>query len=182
VALEDVDALGGVEDVGGLHVRSNAQLTSLAGMARLLRVDGTGNPVFPGITIIGNDALTSIGLQALLEVDGPVEITRNALLPSLAGLEGLRTIRGSFEVASNDRLVSLNGLERLASVGDTTIASCPELRDLRALASLTTVDGLVRVSDNVKLPTCEAEWLRVRVEAIGALLFSEGTDDDATCP
>jgi hypothetical protein len=64
----------------------------------------------------------------------------------------------------------------------TTIADCGALTSLRALASLTTVDGTVSTSTSGKLPTCEAEWLERRLEALGELVFYSETDDDAPCP
>jgi hypothetical protein len=181
-ALEDLDALGAVEEVGGLDISANPQLTSLAGLGRLARVHGIDDLPFLGVTISNNAALIAIGLPSLLEVDGPVAITNNPLLRSLAGLESLRVIRGRLGIALNEELVSLNGLDQLTSVGEATITYCRELRDLHALASLTAVESSVEVRDNEKLPTCEAEWLRARMESIGAPFFFEGTDDGGICP
>jgi hypothetical protein len=162
-------------------VWNNEQLTSLAGMGRLARVHDTES-VFAGFDILDNAALTSIGLRALVEIDASVRISDNPVLPSLAGLEELRTITGSLRVEHNETLVSLNGLEQLTSVGEAIIDSCPELKDLHALASLTTVESTVSISRSEKLPTCEAEWLGRRLESLGVPFFAYDTDDGATCP
>ena len=92
-----MSGLENLTSVGGLDIYYNAVLTSLSGLENLTSVGGW-------LGIVGNDALTSLGMTGLQRIDGDFNISSNLLLcTSLAeelmnqvlaggGIGGTRTI------------------------------------------------------------------------------------------
>jgi hypothetical protein len=108
-------------------------------------------------------------------------VKNNPSLRDLDGLNGLTEV-GSLSILENAGLVGLAGLEGLTQVGLLDIRANPQLKDLRKLASLNQVNQAVLITDNLKLPTCEADWLRARVPDLGfAQIFASGNDDAGVC-
>jgi hypothetical protein len=133
---------------------------------------------------IGNNAkLTSLeGLSGLVSLDAALTIEDNPVLPDLRGLERLERVDHWVDVLRNPSLVSLGGLDALTSTKGLLIMECAELTTLRALAALSLVDGSLAVQDNVRLPTCEAEWLRNHVQTVTGPVTIDGNDDQGACP
>jgi hypothetical protein len=93
----------------------------------------------------------------------------------------LRQVRGWLEVLRNASLTSLSGLDGLESTQGLSIATCPRLTSLRALTSVSRIDGALSVIDNVRLPTCEATWLRDNGATIAGEIAITGNDDTGVC-
>jgi hypothetical protein len=79
--------------------------------------------MFPGISIVDNDALTDLsGLEFADTIWARLEICENDALTSLQGLDNLAAIEvhmfnASMIINNNNTLVDLTGLENLRSVG-----------------------------------------------------------------
>jgi len=148
-ALQSLEGLASLAEVGGLRVSDNAALESLAGLEQLRRV-GAG-----GLTVARSDALPALGagLASLAQVDGPLTIRENAILRDLAGLEALQSVGGDLVVASNPGLASLAGLENLQEVGKSLeVTGNPKLASVAALAELQgAIEGNLKVAGNLAL-------------------------------
>jgi len=180
--LKTLHGLGQVEEIGTLELSGNPVLTSLSGLSGLSHLGG-GGAVVPdrAFSLWENPVLTELGLSALRTVDGDIEIFGGAL-ESLAGLDNLSTVGGRFMIDGALALKSLDGLDKLASADRISVSGCPKLVSLRALASLKSVANGCDFSQNQMLPTCEAQWLRSIVEALGDSFSSSGTNNQGVCP
>lgn len=153
-ALESLDGLGALVEVGYVNIGNCSRLTSLAGLATLAKTRH-------GVTVAGNPLLTSLeGLDGLV-VSGGIEIAANAALVDADHLGRLaRVVDGRLEVRDNPALVTFGGLDRLEAVDDnftiegndqlTTIGAMPALRRVGTFeivynAALTQVGNLGQI-------------------------------------
>jgi hypothetical protein len=188
-------ALASVEDF--FYVGDNPELSRLPDFSRLARVPAGIDIVRSHFTSLeGLDALTSTTQIYLNDDPELAELSSLAHLSELTylsvsktGLEDLRGLEGvvSFGVLSlteNPKLETLSGLEHLVNLNELELEDNASLSSLHALAALKSVrgDGF-SITDNPKLPTCEAEWLRdhVGVDNIGGATNIAGNDDTAGC-
>jgi hypothetical protein len=174
---------------GGLDVRSNAALTSLA-MRASVEIGGS-------VTIADNPVLqTAPVLDPALRIRGDVTLARNPALTAALGAVLLQ-IDGALVVDGDDRLAAL-GVAHLAHAGSIELAHCAALPALDLLA-LSDVGGGIDVRgnaalqhlrlpvlhqadlgvfDNPHLPACE-------VAALFAAMLGDhhqsGNDDTAVC-
>lgn len=163
-SIENLDALTGINTLGGLTLRNNAQLQNLEGLANLESVDQT-------VLFVGNAALTSIeGLASLQSVGGDLVFLGNHQLSSLAGLEGLTTVVNDLSIEQNDSLMDLSALNGIEHIGShleirqnqslaeidsfqslqaaswITIQSNPALQAVRGFDQLTSISGFLVLS------------------------------------
>lgn len=160
-ALVSLSGLG-VTETAYLGVNANPALTSLDGLAGMVRADNVG--------IVENPLLVSLsGLEGVTSAD-QVSVYGNTALTSLEGL-GLTSVN-YLEVSENPALTSLRGLERLTSVDSVYIASNASLASLSALGGglLTTLAGDVVISANPLLTDLSG---LDRVTHAGALVIAD---------
>lgn len=153
---------------GAIDVSYNPLVTSLAGLHNVETAQY--------VTIVSNDALTSVALPSLAELErltigsNPLltslsfpslsslevlTISGNAALPSLAGLEGLTTVTGTggssgrVDIRQNPALTSLAGLSGLETVEwDLYVVDNDALTSLSGLSSLTTIGVELMIDSN----------------------------------
>jgi hypothetical protein len=127
-----------------------------------------------GVTITGNDALTTFGAFAELESASALTVASNLRLESIE-LGALLTA-ASLTVTNNDSLRTLD-LESLTEAGTLTVVSNVTLTDVGTLEALTEVETLV-IAGNPLLPQCFVDELEARLRACTAC---EGNDAAAVC-
>jgi hypothetical protein len=163
-SIINIDALRGIQEVPGrtLHVSSNASLENIHGLENLTRVGGSvriwNNPYL--VSLAGLENLTSIGETADSDYQD-LDIRRNTRLAELDALAGIESIYGHLRLETNNALHTLDGLSNLVKIGQG-----------------------VTVTNNYYLPTCEAEDLVARVEAlegIGGEITIDGNNDIHDC-
>jgi hypothetical protein len=118
---------------GDLELSSLSSLTTLAGLASLVAVDGD-------LTVKFNDSLVAVDLPALEWVGGDLEISWNA---ALVRIDGPDAVEGDAWVRYNDLLPDLSGWG-LVSVGHwLTIEDNPSLSHLYGLEGLAEAPGVI---------------------------------------
>jgi hypothetical protein len=151
--------LENITSLDHLDLRSNPSLASLAGLERVVTINGD---VYMG----GSNLLVDLtGLASLTQVVGGMSFTGLPMLSSLAGLEQLTRIGGRFslgtcstsgDIVSGCAITSLAGLDALIEVGGLEIVANEQLGTLAGAPSLSLVgaDG-VRLHDNL-IPAANA--------------------------
>ncbi len=122
----------------------------------LLSFDGIDNlRTTARLLVRNNPRLKSLSaLSSLAEIRGDLDFWRNASLPSLQGLENLKYIGDEVDIYLT-HLLSLDGLQGLEFVGgDFSIRSNDELMTLNGVNNLDTVRGLLEITNNQVLSTC----------------------------
>ena len=166
-ALTSIAALGAISElVASVVISDNPELTSMSGLGGLV----TGS----GITVTGNDALTTFGAFAELVDVQNLTLAANMLLESVE-LPAL-TDATSINVTTNAALESIE-LSALTTAGGITIASNMALTDIGTLEALTDVDSLL-IAGNPMLPQCFVDALDARLQACTAC---QGNDTTAVC-
>ncbi len=136
-----------------LRIENNPTLFNLLGLHNIHSIGGS-------LVIAGNNELGNcVGLNDLTNIGGDFEIKENPAMTNLSGLDSLNTIGGSLQIYGNDNLNNVNGLETLSFVsGDLVIGSGimlyggnPFLSDISGLNSLTSIGGMIKVSNNDSL-------------------------------
>jgi len=153
-ALQNLNGLQSLKQLGGLYLWANNSLTTLTGMGTLSYIGS--------LYLSSNlDLLDLSGLQNIERV-GSIDIQYNDGLQSLKGLENLKTIDQGLSIVRNNALENLSGLEGLQVMGaggdciicfgDITIDYNPNLLDIDALENLTTAwNGDINIRYNEKL-------------------------------
>jgi hypothetical protein len=158
--LASLKGLEGLRSVATIAIHDSSSLSNLDALGGIASLGAAGGGY---IEIIGNDNLTSIGgLSAVPNFSlYSLNISNNAKLPTLEGLNHLTAIASNALIASNSVLSSL-----------------------RALGSLHSIAGSLSVTDNIALPTCEANWLVTSIGAgkIGSTVSISRNNDAGTCP
>ncbi len=151
LAVSDFSGLESLQSIDTLVIWSNKNLTSLAGLSNLNKVNGF-------LSILFNDELTNLlGLDNLETINGYLEINYNNKLTSLVGLDKLTKTNGFLSIMSNAVLTDLTSLTALDSIlGDFLLIS-----DNQSLESLKGIDNLkyiggssVSIHDNPNLSNC----------------------------
>jgi hypothetical protein len=125
-----------------LIILSNANLTSIIGLANLEEVEST-------LTIGGNTILTNLaGFSSLASVGEFITISNNPALTNLDGLFSLThvgSLFGKFTIDNNDALTNVDGLSAVTFLPGLAITNNAALTDLDGLANLESIgfSGLV---------------------------------------
>lgn len=118
-------------------------------------------------------------LHCLTLVRGIMGIWENQQLMSLEGLSSVTAVGTGVAITDNDKLTDIDGLSSLYSVGPSEQIAIPNvtygmgindndsLENLNGLANLDYLYGNLTIANNRKLPTCEAEALKTRLEENG---------------
>jgi hypothetical protein len=126
---------------------------------------------FPSIvTIFNMEYLKNVnGLESVRHIGDGLHIQLNPELQNLEGLTSLESVamgdspQSDMYLYGNPKLETLEGLESLKEVGMALIIDeHANLRSIEALESLEQVKAL-KITDNPKLPTCQAEALAERL-------------------
>ncbi|MFZ5481726.1 MAG: hypothetical protein ACOZNI_33495 [Myxococcota bacterium] len=165
-ALDGFDVL---EEVGGtVRVAGNPGLQRLDGLETLRAAGGLELRDNGGLGSIA-------ALQNLSEVRGDVWIGDHQLLDAVDGLPTLATVAGDLRIVRNPRVASIGGLAALREVGgDLELADDDALTDVTPLHTLERVGGDLRVTGNDALPTAAAEAFAAEVDEIGGDVTIEG--------
>ncbi len=180
LTVEDVTGTcaGYSEITGMLHV-AGTLATDLDGLECLERVGGAVN-------IQDNALLADVdGLRSLVTVGGAMNIDGNDALFDLDGFSSLRTVGGYLQIMDDPALSHIDGLSGLTAIGgDLLILSHDELADISGLSSLETLSGAnLIITQNPRLPTCQAQALADRLQAAGyaGTVIIAHNDDAAVC-
>ncbi len=149
--LADASALSSVRGVGQLSVVNNPQLPDLSGFsglenANVLQI--SGNALLTDLS--GLSGFTDTSLQSLT-------LSNNPLLTDLTGLASLQTMTGTLQITQNAVLPTLAGLESLTSIGFLALRDNPLLADCSALSVAYTsgsIGGTPSIANNA--PGCNA--------------------------
>lgn len=129
-SLLSLDGLTAMRDVS-LTVERNAALTSLG--------RGTALGGINDLAVSGNSALESLGSFGAASMGG-VSISNSALV-DLGGLEQV-SVMGILSLSNNVQLTTLSGAPSLGPDVQLSIDGCPNLTDLSALSSSSSLGGL----------------------------------------
>jgi len=176
--LADLEALDPYTRITGKLTITDTDLTRLSGASCLTTIDGD-------LEVGNNPQLERIGgLYSLTRVNGSLKLAANPVLSDLAGLDGIETLGGDLQVLDCDALRSPISLRNLTEVGGgLALEGNQSLLHLAGLAQITSLGGDISIQDNPALPTCDAEYLRDRLELrgwSGAATIS-GNDDGGAC-
>lgn len=168
-ALENVNGLSEVSEIGTLDIGGNDQLSDINGLSGLTSVTGSiflsNNDVLPTlhgfsnlssvggqIRIYGNDQITGInGFPLLSDVGDGVYIQSNPVLQSVSGFPMLATVGGALSIWSNSQLQNIDGLQRLSEVGDRLAIENTNLSNLDGLSNLAVFNGPLQIELNPSL-------------------------------
>nr|NQU91648.1 hypothetical protein [Bacteroidota bacterium] len=164
--ISNLDGLIVITSIGGHAIISGTSLPDLSGLNNLSHIGGF-------LMISYNNSLTSLtGLENLTSIEGTFDIGGNmgggnSLLKNLNGLESLSYIGGSLKIYSNAQLASLAGLENLNTIMQGLVigddpnpwgnAGNPSLKDISALANVSTLTTDLRILYNDSLSSCEIQ-------------------------
>ncbi|HET9959871.1 MAG TPA: hypothetical protein VFQ61_35510 [Polyangiaceae bacterium] len=182
--LENLIGLPVLQQVGSIELQHNPRLVDLTGLLALNEYSEMN------VLIRDNAGLTSlVGLHGVGSLND-LHLESNPLLMDLRGLDQLVAVH-NLTLADLQGLRTVAGLDRLHFVkGNLTISGNENLTDLRSLGAVDSVYSLLSITDNARLPTCRAEWLRdqIGITHIGTDSTSppphyeiSGNDDAATC-
>ena len=156
-SLRSTEGFAQLRRVYSLSSSSNKVLETLGDMPRLEFIES-------GLFVHHNPKLVSLrNLPALTYVGEYVTVTNLPLLSSLRGLERLQRTR-LLAIGGNPVLTSLSELSGLREVEMLSVIINAELTHL-GLDGLLRVSGRFVVTQNPKLPECQATALATRVYA-----------------
>jgi len=164
-----------------LRIAFNPKLEELPEFSRLERVGV--------LSVVGNDALPSLDLPHLEEVEGSlivrangltslgafdhlvsassVEITGHDRLAELVSFDVLTDVEGDLLFSDNDGLLSMRGLSGLVRLGGSLeISEHDHLMTLEGLSSLSEVSGDLRITNNPELSAQDVNDLLEQVEQV----------------
>jgi hypothetical protein len=144
-----------------------------------------------GLQVNANERLSSFQLPYLESIGSSLMLVYNYELKEF-DLRSLVYVKEGMEIEGNHKLPDLDGLSSLAYIGgDLTIragwgASEPEyfndeLSDISGLGNVESIAGDIRIENNPRLPTCEAEALVARLKYFFGTATISGNDSNATC-
>lgn len=131
----------------GVTIEDNTALVSLDGLVDLTYLD-------TDLVVTGNQALSSVSLKRLKQIDGVVRVTNNAALTQV-DLSGATTV-GKIELMNNANLTTFAGLAATTIGGDLVIRTNPKLSTLGTMSSLGRIEGSLTIDDNDALTTIGA--------------------------
>lgn len=119
-------------------------------------------------------------LYCLKMIDGHLDIMHNEEFASLEGLRHVTDVGVNLRLFNNNKLENVDGLRSVASVGRgaewtnqspmlgiLTISENDSLLNLNGLENLTYLYGHLTITNNAKLPTCEAIKIKTQLENNG---------------
>lgn len=141
--LKDLTGLEGLEEVNWrMTISNNLKLESLAALASLKRVGG-------GLVVLDNPSLSSTsGLASLQDVGLHAHFFWNIGLRDVEGLSQLKAVQGDVAIVASPMVTDLAPLSGLTSIGMNLVLSRLGIKDLNGLGSLSSVGGLIDVSEN----------------------------------
>ena len=169
--LPDTSGLISLTRAGHIHVQNNAALVSVGDMPLLTSVD---EEFFVRV----NASLQRVQGLPLFRTAGAVSVVSNEALTSLSGFARLPQLN-LLEVLGNAKLSTLGDFAKLRELGFLNVQGNQVLTNL-GLGELARVTSEFVVVDNPKLPTCQASALAAR--AYPGNPFISDNDDTATCP
>ncbi len=142
--LENLHALSNLESIGvGLFLNKLPILTNLNGLEQLTHI-GSVLDISYNNTLVNLDGLS--GLSTFDDYSGEstisIYIIDNPILTSLEGLSNIQTPIEKLMIRENDSLINLNGLESISGTLNELFLSNLNLKDLSALANVTSIDYL----------------------------------------
>lgn len=164
-SLTNLDGLSCLTAISGdLYIRSNADLTSITGLANL---ESVGGNLSIGEAYCGWDAYGGFSCG---------ENYGNPALPSLDGLQSLRTIGGWLWIGDNDALTTGGSFDALTQIGGAhpdaqdglLVNGNANLEYLPDFPQLTTITGQIEISVNDSL---------LSMDGLDALTTHEGWFD-----
>ena len=123
----------------GVTIEDNTALASLDGLVDVTHLDAD-------LVVTGNQALSSVSLKRLKQIDGVVRVANNAALATV-DLSGATTI-GKIELTNNTNLTTFAGLAATAIAGDVVIRTNPKLSTLGTMSALGRIEGSLTIDDN----------------------------------
>ena len=131
--------LGGIEHVGDITLRSQAEVNALVLPANVTTIQG--NVTIGSSSGMMSDISDLSPLVAITEITGNVVVQLN-LVSNLMGLNQLQSIGGDFKVSSNEDLTSLGDFTALQSIGGTfQVSNNAVLTSLGDFSTLQTIGG-----------------------------------------
>jgi len=144
--LISLNNLNNLQEIGGLNLADNPNLTSIAQLTNITAI--TGNVQF-GM----NPQLTSLnGLNNVQSITGYLRLFYdNPNLTSFEALNNLTSV-GNYVYILGTNAPSLEGLNNLTSVGEyLNIIGNENLSDIQALENLTSIGGYIIIENNPQL-------------------------------
>ena len=162
-SLENIRGFKRLRYAGGLGLTSIPELSSLEGLEALSHVGGLS---LEGLgKIINLDAL-----GRLERIEGPLRLHQLSQLEDMMGLLALKEVDGFLQISSNQDLLSLRGLEGVREVESLRLTNNPKLRSLRGLSGLERVRGDVEIYDNAMLSGVEIDVFLSRLTIDGEVI------------
>lgn len=146
--LTNINAISNITDIGmditlySFSINNNPKLKTLDGLSGLHYIPGFSN-------IVQNESLNSLeGLSNIIQIDYALEIISNQ---NLTNLSGLQISKGPLYITNNNALITLAGLENLNSITDLNISSNSSLTSLEGLNNLNRVEDKLSIQNNENL-------------------------------
>jgi hypothetical protein len=155
-------------------VRIESEQTTM--VAWVFETEGAPLSLEPPGVFQGNLAVVD-STNPTSDILGDVLATEPAHVEALAGIA---TVAGS--VTIEGPIASLAALSELTTVEDDLTITSTALTTLADLENLASLGGVVTITDNAQLPTCEAMALVVRLGIDPEAARISGNDDSAGCP
>ncbi|GGZ77018.1 T9SS type A sorting domain-containing protein [Algibacter mikhailovii] len=133
-ALQNLNGLENITNLGGLFMRNNNSIVNLFGLRNLNIVNGR-------FVLFENLNLSNINnLTKLSDINGYITISANGNINSLSLLSNIEQCKGDLTI--NAEIYDLNDLSNLTSVkGNIMMANCQNLSNLNGLSNLMEVTG-----------------------------------------
>ncbi len=148
--LENVRGFKQLRYARVLGLTNIPELSSLEGLEALSHVGG--------FSLSGVDKIVNLdGLGRLERIEGPLRLHQLTQLQDVMGLAALREVGGFLQITYNRELLSLRGLEGVHEVESLEITHNPKLRSLRGLSGLERVRGDVEIHGNTMLSGVEID-------------------------
>ncbi|QRR00821.1 CBM96 family carbohydrate-binding protein [Dyadobacter sandarakinus] len=141
--LVSIAGLSSLEQLdGSLNIEDNDNLLTLAGLEKLVRP-------LQRISVVNNEKLTSItALSGVTRMYNSLSISGNPALTSLEGLHNVSTVFKVVSIKQNDMIRDLNGLRRLKEVDYLYVVNNRNIKNLKGLARLESVNINLEITGN----------------------------------
>ncbi len=161
--LENVRGFKRLRYAGSFGLNYIPELISLEGLEALSHVGA--------LSLIGLEKITNLDALGRLERnEGPLRLHQLTQLQDVMGLAALREVGGFLQITYNEELLSLRGLEGVREVESLTITHNPKLRSLRGLSGLERVRGDVEIHGNTMLSGVEIDVFLARLTIDGEVI------------
>ncbi|MDJ0762132.1 MAG: hypothetical protein QNJ97_04010 [Myxococcota bacterium] len=163
----DLEQVIGCIVITGDLVLNSPQMTSLAGLESLKRIEGS-------LIIRNNFNLVHLhGLQSLKEIGGDFRIYNDMALLDLQGIGALERIGGTLSIYNALALRTLHAFLDITTIGKTIeIVYCPSLESLFGISNMQVLgepgnDGKLIIFLATSLPRCDVDALEDQLRSAG---------------